>query len=215
MPEAKQVEDTEILALQENSHDLIVHALALHWANDPVGQLVQANRALKPDGLLLAVCFGGETLSELRSALAAAEVATTGGLSPRVAPMGEIRAVGALMQRAGLALPVADSVPLTVSYETPFHLMRDLRAMGETNSLAARHRAPASSRLFQKMAEEYADADPYGRINATFELLFLTGWSPAETQPKPLRPGSATSRLAEALGTNELGLNDPARSTDD
>ncbi|MFV0360909.1 SAM-dependent methyltransferase [Tropicimonas sp.] len=209
-PGAAQVTDDEILSLEPGAHDLVVHALALHWANDPVGQMVQARLALRPDGLFLACLFGGGTLGELRGALAAAEMAELDGLSPRVAPMGEIRDLGALLQRAGFALPVADSVPLTVSYRTPLHLMRDLRAMGETNALAARHRAPVPRRLFTRMAAEYSavHAAPDGRIPASFELIVLTGWAPAATQPKPLRPGSATTRLADALGTTEHGAGD-------
>ncbi len=210
MPQARQIPDTEVLDLEPGAHDLVVHALALHWADDPVGQLVQARHALRPDGFFLGCLFGGETLSELRTTLAKAESAEMGGLSPRVAPMGEIRDVGALMQRAGFALPVADSVPLTATYETAFHLMRDLRAMGETNALAARHRALAPRRLFLHMAEDYAARYPVdgARIAATFELIFLAGWAPAASQPQPLRPGSAATRLADALGTQEIGPDD-------
>lgn len=209
LPDACHAEDAECLDLEEGAHDLVVHALCLHWADDPVGQLVQCRRALAPDGLFLGVLFGGQTLHELRAALAEAEVAVSGGLSPRVAPMGEIRDLGTLVQRAGLALPVADSLPQTVSYATPFHLMRDLRAMGEGNALAARRRVPARRALFAEMARTYADrfAAPDGRVPATFELIFLTGWAPAAGQPRPLRPGSATKRLAEALGTQEQGFS--------
>ncbi|MEX5728002.1 SAM-dependent methyltransferase [Rhodovulum iodosum] len=205
LPGARHVQDTELLALDPGAHDLVVHALCLHWANDPVGQLVQCRRALAPDGLFLGVLFGGRTIQELRAALAEAEVAVAGGLSPRVAPMGEIRDLGALLQRAGLALPVADSLPHTVSYETPFHLMRDLRAMGEGNALAGRHRRPAPRALFDAMARTYSErfAAPDGRIPATFEMIFLTGWAPAASQPRPLRPGSAARRLADALDTEE------------
>lgn len=209
---AKLVPDEEVLDLSEGAHDLVIHALSLHWANDPVGQMVQARRALKPDGLFLAVLFGGQTLAELRAVLAEAEVAATGGLSPRVAPMAEIRDVGALLQRAGFALPVADSVTQTVTYASALHLMRDLRAMGETNALAARNRQPLrrgilaeANRIYQ---EEFADGE---RIRATFEMIFLTGWSPSADQPKPLRPGSATTRLADALGTEEAPTGDTAR----
>jgi SAM-dependent methyltransferase len=208
MPRARHIADDEVLDLHEAAHDLVIHALCLHWADDPVGQIVQARRALKPDGLMLAFFFGGETLNELRAALTAAESAELDGLSPRVAPMGEIRDVGALLQRAGLALPVADSVPLTVSYDSALHLMRDLRAMGETNALAARHRRIVPRRLFARAAAEYAadHADADGRVTATFEILFLTGWAPAASQPQPLRPGSAAGRLADALGTEEKSL---------
>ncbi|MEL6586265.1 MAG: SAM-dependent methyltransferase, partial [Pseudomonadota bacterium] len=171
-----------------------------------VGQLIQCRRALAPDGLFLGVAFGGQTLHELRAVLAQAETAVMGGLSPRVAPMADIRDMGALLQRAGLALPVADSLPRRVRYTTMFRLMADLRAMGETNALAARHRRFAPKHLFAEAAriyqEHFADADGIG---ATYELLFLSGWAPAETQQKPLRPGSATTRLADVLGVKEQG----------
>ena len=140
LPDAQIVADNEVLELEESAHDLVIHALALHWSSDPVGQLIQARRALRPDGLCLVSLFGGQTLHELRSALAEAEVRVTGGLSPRVLPMGEIRDLGGLLQRAGLALPVADSISLTASYSDAFALMRDLRAMGEGNALHARLR---------------------------------------------------------------------------
>lgn len=211
-PGATVVADDDVLALAEGAHDLVIHALSLHWANDPVGQIVQARRALRPDGLFLGVLLGGRTLRELRAALAEAEAALTGGLSPRVAPMGEIRELGALLQRAGLALPVADSTIRTVSYATPFHLMRDLRAMGETNALSARRKTPPPKALFAKGARLYAAAfgAPDGRIPATFELIFLTGWAPDPSQQKPLRPGSAARRLADALGTDEKSAGDKA-----
>jgi SAM-dependent methyltransferase len=210
-PGARHVPDTEVLDLAPGAHDLVIHALALHWADDPVGQLVQCRRALVPDGLLICACFGGATLAALRTALARAETEVTGGLSPRVAPMGEVRDLGGLLQRAGFALPVADSMPYDLSYETAFHLWADLRAMGETNALADRHRAPAPRRLFLRAAELYAEAEPRegGRVGATFEIVTLTGWAPDESQPKPLRPGSASHRLADALGTDETPLPGP------
>jgi SAM-dependent methyltransferase len=197
---ARSVADDDRLDLAEGAHDLIVHALCLHWANDPVGQLVQCRRALRPDGLLLCAALGGRTLSELRSALAEAEVRLTGGLSPRVLPMGEIRDLGGLLQRAGLALPVADASPLRVTYPGLTALVRDLRAMGEGNALAARARRTPRA-LFPTAAEIYAEAFAAGggRIAATFETVFLTGWAPAPGQPRPLRPGSASMRLADAL----------------
>ncbi len=202
--------DDETLDLPTQAFDLAVHGLCLHAANDPVGQLVQMRRALKPDGLLLAALFGGETLHELRYALAQAEVVVEGGLSPRVAPMGDVRDLGGLLQRAGLALPVADATSLTVTYETPLHLMRDLRAMGEANTMTER-RGGLHRETLAKALEIYQTEFglPDGRIPATFEIIFLTGWAPSATQPKPLRPGSATARLAEALGTKEFkGLPD-------
>jgi SAM-dependent methyltransferase len=197
----RTVADADVLPLAAETHDLVVHALAMHWANDLVGQLVQARRALRPDGLFLAALFGGETLNELRAALAEAEVEALGGLSPRIAPMGEIRDLGGLLQRAGFALPVADSRSYDVSYPTPVHLMRDLRAMGETNVMRDRLRRPMRARMLARACAIYADrfglAD--GRVPATFEVIFLTGWAPGPDQPQPLRPGSAKARLADAL----------------
>lgn len=208
--EAEHVADEETLALEVTSQDLIIHALGLHWSNDPLGQLIQCRRALRPDGLFMAALFGGTTLHQLRAAFAQAEADLYGGLSPRVAPMAEIRDLGGLLQRAGFALPVADSVPLTVSYETPLHLMHDLRAMGETNAMTDRTRTPMPRALLHKACEIYhqsfADAD--GRVLATFDMVFLIGWAPAPDQPKPLRPGSAKARLAEALGAKETPLKD-------
>ena len=198
----------DILDLQPGALDLVVHGLSLHWANDPVGQLVQCRRALQPDGLFVGVMLGGQTLHELRTALAQAEAEVSGGLSPRVMPMGEIRALGALLQRAGFALPVADSFTKTVIYRDIFHLMQDLRSMGEGNALAARLRRPTSRAVFAKAAEIYRRGFgvPDGRIRATFEFIVLTGWAPDDSQPKPMRPGSAASRLADALGAPEMSL---------
>ena len=210
LPGARIVPDDPALALEAGAHDLIVHAMALHWADDPVGQLVQCRRALVPDGLLLGVLFGGRTLAELRAVLAEAEAAVTGGLSPRVLPMAEIRDLGGLLQRAGLALPVADSVALTASYADAFALMRDLRAMGEANALHARLRRPTRRAVLAEAARAYASAFPAegGRVRASFELIFLTGWAPDASQPQPLRPGSASARLADALGSTEQPLPD-------
>ena len=209
MPSATVIQDDETLDLEEGAHDLVIHALSLHWADDPIGQLVQCRRALKPDGLLIATSFAGQTLHELRSVLAEAEVAQTGGLSPRILPMGEIRDLGGLLQRAGFALPVADTTPLTVTYDTPIHLMRDLRAMGEGNAMDQRQRAPTRRKIFAQAMQRYVEtfAMDDGRVPATFEIATLTGWAPSETQQKPLRPGSATTRLADALGTKETPLN--------
>ncbi|MEM9228170.1 MAG: methyltransferase domain-containing protein [Pseudomonadota bacterium] len=204
------IDDNETIDLQPASLDLLVHALALHWADDPVGQLVQMRRALRPDGLMIAILFGDLTLHELRSSLASAEVALRGGLSSRVAPMGELRDLGGLLQRAGFALPVADRSRTTVSYADMFALIRDLRAMGETNALHSRDRRVVSRELFSRAAQVYARSFPAdgNRISATFDLVYLTGWAPAADQPRPLRPGSATTRLADALGTTELRSGD-------
>jgi len=208
-PDATIISDEETLALEPHSYDLILHAMCLHWANDPVGQLVQARHALKPDGLLLCTFFGGQTLHELRASLAEAEAAVTGGLSPRIAPMGEIRDLGALLQRAGFALPVADSTPLTVSYANAFHLMHDLRKMGENNALAQRIKHATRRNILTEAASIYAGnfRNDDDRVDATFEIITLTGWAPAENQQQPLRPGSATTRLADALGAKETPLN--------
>jgi SAM-dependent methyltransferase len=198
LPGARFVPDEEVLGLAEGTHDLVLHDLCLHWAEDPVGQLVQCARALRPDGLLVATLFGGTTLSALRAALAEAEVEATGGLSPRVAPMGEIRDLGNLLGRAGLALPVADSLPYDVSYADPLALMRDLRAMGEANALAGRLRRFTRRAVLLGAAGRYPEG-PDNRVVASFEVVTLTGWKPAASQPQPLRPGSATRRLADAL----------------
>jgi SAM-dependent methyltransferase len=209
-PHARCADDTDHLEFGENCFDLVVHAMCLHWANDPVGQLIQCRRALRPDGLFLGVFFGGETLHELRSALAQAEADITGGLSQRVAPMGEIRDLGALLQRAGFALPVADTTLLTASYDGALALMRDLRAMGEGNALSGRPRTLMRRDVLAKACTVYADhfSGPDNRVQATFELITLTGWAPDESQPQPLRPGSATARLADALGTKETAVKD-------
>jgi SAM-dependent methyltransferase len=216
LPKARLVADTDVLDLEAGAHDLVVHALALHWANDPVGQLVQARRALRPDGLFLGALYGGETLAELRAALTEAEVETLGGLSPRGAPMAEIRDLGGLLQRAGLALPVADSRRFDLSYADALALMRDLRAMGETNVLYDRLRRPTPRALLARAAAIYADrfGGPDGRVRATFEVIFLTGWAPAPDQPRPLRPGSAAARLADALGAVERPAGEPANPRD-
>ena len=194
--------DDDLVTLEYGAHDLVVHAMSLHWANDPIGQLVQCRRALKPDGLFLAVLPGGRSLQELRAALAEAEASVTGGLSPRVLPMGEIRDLGALMQRAGFALPVADSLVQTVEYQSFPALLSDLRAVGETNALTGRLRHFTRRKVLAEAARIYASSysTPEGRLKATVELVFLTGWAPHESQQRPLRPGSARERLADALG---------------
>lgn len=209
-PDATIVADEDTLALEAGAHDLVIHAMALHWANDPVGQIIQCRRALVPDGLFLCVALGGRTLAELRHALTLAESEIAGGLSPRVAPMAELREAGALLQRAGLALPVADSVSLTAEYRDLPHLMHDLRAMGETGAMAGRPRHATRRALFARAEllyrAEFANTD--NRLPATFELICLTGWAPDANQPQPLRPGSAQARLADALNSTETRLPD-------
>ncbi len=205
-PGASMVTDGEVLALPKARFDLVVHAMALHWADDPVGQIIQCTRALRPDGLFLAVFPGGQSLHELRAALAEAEAQVTGGLSPRVMPMGDLRDMGALLQRAGLALPVADSDRHRVRYRSLRHLMHDLRDMGETNALEARRRRPTRRAVFEDAARKYPNTEPDGSLHATVELITLTGWAPDPDQPQPLRPGSATASHADALGTTETPL---------
>ncbi|MEP5154810.1 SAM-dependent methyltransferase [Planktotalea sp.] len=206
---AEHIDDTDTLAISNADYDLVLHFMSLHWANDPVGQIIQSTRALRPDGLFQAVCLGGQTLNELRTSLAQAESEVAGGLSPRIAPMGEIRDLGALLQRAGLALPVADSITVRTSYDSAFHLMRDLRRFGETNALNDRLKRPTRRAVFDRCAEIYAtNFAEDGKIIATYEFIFLSGWAPSADQPKPLRPGSATARLADALKTTENPLGD-------
>lgn len=206
LPDAEIVPMQDVLTLQPGGYDLVIHAMGLHWADDPVGQVVQCARALQPDGLFLCAALGGSTLTELRQSLARAETQVMGGLSPRVAPMAEVRDMGALLQRAGLALPVADTLRKTVTYSNAIALMHDLRAMGETNALASRHKAIPPRALFPTAAAIYAESfpAPEKRIQASFEFVFLTGWAPHESQQQPLRPGSAKSRLADALNVPEF-----------
>ena len=205
LPEARVITDSEVLDIEDGAHDLVIHAMALHWAGDPVGQIIQARRGMQPDGLFIAAFLAGQTLAPLRAAMAEAEAAEAGGLSPRVLPMGEIRDLGGLLSRAGLALPVADAVPLEVSYENTLALMRDLRAMGEANAMAGRVRHFTRRSVLLRAATLHDEATRAGdgRIRAMFETVFLTGWAPHESQPQPLRPGSAATRLADALGTKE------------
>lgn len=194
--------------LEPASVDLIVSPLALHVTNDTPGVLVQMRQALKPDGLLLASTPGAGTLGELRESLLAAESEQTGGANTRVHPFADLRDYGALMQRAGFALPVVDLDEITVRYADMFALLRDLRAMGMASILVDRSRRPATRKLFFRAAEIYAErfSDPDGRIRASFPIVHLSGWAPHENQQKPLRPGSAKTRLADALKTPERKL---------
>ncbi len=210
LPDAQMVSEGEVLEFDSGPHDLIIHALSMHWSNDPVGQMIQCRRAMQPDGLFLAVMFGGRTLQELRTSLAEAESHLTGGLSPRVAPMAELRDLGGLLQRAGFALPVADGDLVPVSYASLPDLIRDLRAMGETSALAARPKTFSKRALFDRAVQVYAQHfSQQDRLFASFEMIFLTGWAPSADQPKPLRPGSAQNRLADALGVAEIAADDP------
>jgi SAM-dependent methyltransferase len=200
--------DEEALPFRDAALDLVVSALALQFVNDLPGTLVQIRRALKPDGLLLAALIGGDTLIELRQAFASAEAEIEDGISPRIIPFADVREMGGLLQRAGFALPVTDVDRLTVRYDSAIALMHDLRRMGATNPLIERSRRPLGRATVQRMTEVYAErfADGDGRIRATFEIVWLSGWAPHASQQKPLAPGSARLRLADALGTKELPL---------
>jgi SAM-dependent methyltransferase len=206
------VADEERLPFRDASLDLVVSGLALQFVNDLPGTLVQIRRALKPDGLFLAALAGGDTLTELRQAFATAEAEVDGGVSPRVAPFADVRDMGALLQRAGFALPVADVDRLCVRYDSPLGLMHDLRRMGATNLLAERRRSPLRRATLARLVDIYAErfADPDGRVRASFEIVWLSGWAPHESQQQPLRPGSARTRLADALGTREISAGEKA-----
>lgn len=207
--------DPEHLPFGDRAFDLIVSPLALHWVNDLPGALIQMRRALRPDGLMLASMFGGATLNELRLSLIEAESELTGGAGPRVAPFADLQDVAHLLQRAGFALPAADRDVVIVQYGEPMRLLSDLRAMGETSAL--RERSPRSlsrrilARAFEIYRERFSDGD--GRVRATFEILTATGWAPHESQQKPLRPGSAKTRLADALGTQEQSAGEKPDGT--
>jgi len=204
--------DEELLPFADGTFDLVVSALSLHWVNDLPGALIQVNHALRPDGLFVAAMLGGETLRELRRALMDAELAVSGGVSPRLSPFADLRDAAGLLQRAGFALPVADVDTLTVTYPDAFRLFADLRGMGETGAALARNPAPPPRALWPETARRYHElyAVPDGRIPATFQILWLTGWAPHESQQKPLRPGSARTRLADALGAAEHDAGDVA-----
>lgn len=194
-------DQSEALPLRQESLDLVVSALAFQFVNDLPGVLAQIRRALKPDGLLLAAMIGGDTLTELRQSFAAAEAECEGGVSPRVVPFADLRDVGSLLQRAGLALPVTDVDRVVVRYDSAFALMADLRRMGASNILIERRRTPTRRATMLRMAQIYAErfADPDGRIRATFDVIWLSGWAPHESQQKPLKPGSAKASLEAAV----------------
>ena len=202
----------EYLPFGVNAFDLAVSTLSLHWVNDLPGALIQIRHALKPDGLFLAAILGGDTLIELRRVLLEADAETTGGTRPHTSPVADVANAGGLLQRAGFALPVVDTDTLTVTYTDMFALMRDLRGMGEANAVAARNRRFMRRDTLFAAAEKYqtlyADAD--GRMPATFQIIWLTGWAPHESQQKAIRPGSATARLADALDADEIGADEKA-----
>lgn len=204
------VGEEDRLPFREGAFDLIVSNLVLHWVNDLPGALVQINRALKSDGLFQAAVFGGETLTELRHCLMAAEEEVSGGVSPRISPMIDLRDAAGLLQRAGFSLPVADTDRIDVTYDNAFRLMADLRAMGEANLLLNRLKNPTRKAVFLRAAELYAErhSRPDGKVSATFDILYLHGWHPSDSQPKPLRPGSATTRLADVLDSQEVKLEE-------
>jgi SAM-dependent methyltransferase len=207
------VADEEALPFRDGAIDLITSALSLQFANDLPGVLVQIRRALRPDGLFLAALLGGDTLTELRQAFAQAEAEIEDGISPRVAPFADLRDLGALLQRAGFALPVTDVERLTVRYASPVALMHDLRRMGASNVLTQRRREPLRRATLMRMIEVYGErfADADGRIRATFEIVWLSGWAPHESQQQPLKPGSAQRRLADALGAKEQSAGEKTK----
>ena len=206
MPKAEIISDESTLILRPLDYDLVLHTLCLHWANDPVGQLIQCRRALKPDGLFLCALLGGKTLNQLRDSLSIAEAKLYGGLSNRFSPMAEIREVGNILQRAGFSLPVADSIKLDVSYRSIYHLIHDLRNMGETNALSERNKGFSKAKLFVEAAKIYQRKykSRENGIIASFEIIFLAGWAPDASQPQPLTPGSKATPLSDVLSSFEV-----------
>ncbi len=204
--------DEEALPFATAAFDAVFSLLSLHWVNDLPGALVQVRRALKPDGLFLAAMLGGETLKELRAALTEAEVEVEGGAGPRVSPFADLRDLGALLQRAGFALPVADVDDIEVSYPDALKLMADLRGMGETNAVADRRKGFSRRATLMRAAALYAErhAGSDGRLPATFQVIYLTAWAPHESQPQPLAPGSAKARLSAALESEERSAGETA-----
>ncbi len=211
-PRPALVCDEDALPFRDASFNLIVSGLALHRVNDLPGALIQIRRALVPDGLFMAALLGARALGELKETLLEAEAETEGGASPRVSPFADVRDYGALLQRAGFALPVADAETLTLTYPSPRELMREIRALGGGNVLLARSKAPLPRRTLERAEDIYRARHslPDGTVTATFEIVYLSGWSPHESQQKPLRPGTAAKRLADALGTTERPAGDKA-----
>jgi NADH dehydrogenase [ubiquinone] 1 alpha subcomplex assembly factor 5 len=211
-PRAGVVCDEDLLPFRDGSFNLVVSGLALHRVNDLPGALIQIRRALRPDGLFMGAALGRRSLQELRHALLEAEAEQQGGASPRIAPFADVREYGAVLQRAGFALPVTDADLLTVTYPGPRDLMREIRAMGGGNVLASRRKEPLPRRTLERAEEIYRThhATPEGKVAASFEIVYLSGWAPHNSQQKPLAPGSATRHLAEALGTTEHAAGDKA-----
>lgn len=203
--------DEEYLPFAEGVFDAVISNLSLHWVNDLPGALLQARRALKPDGLFMAAVLGGESLRELRDSLMTAELNVSGGASPRVSPFIDLRDMGALMQRAGFALPVVDSDIITVDYSHPLKLMQDLRGMGASNAVHSRLKLPARRQMIFEAARFYQEkyGDARGRVPATFQVIYVIGWSPHDSQQKPLKPGAAVVRLADILKAEEIKTDDP------
>lgn len=208
--------DEEALPIGPGMLDVVTSNLSLHWVNDLPGTLSQIRMALKPDGLFLGSILGADTLQELRTVLSEAEINLEGGLSPRVSPFADVRDLGALLQRAGFALPVVDSDVITVRYQNSLRLLQDLRGMGETNAVIERRRTPLRRQTLMHAMNNYMDryADEDGRVPATFHILTMTAWAPADNQQQPLRPGSAKSRLADALNVDEISLGEKAHPTE-
>ena len=206
------VGDEEALPIAPTSANLVISNLVLHWTNDLPGALIQCRQTLKPDGLFLAAILGGQTLTELRQVITESEVEISGGVSPRISPFAELADAASLLQRAGFNLPVADSDTITVTYPDVFVLMRDLRGMGEANAVLTRPRNFAKRQLFLNIAERYAKnfGDSDGRIRASFQILYLTGWAPDGSQQKPLKPGSGMTSLTEALEGEEYSAGEKA-----
>ena len=216
MPEAEVVSDEDILGLKLVEYDLVIHTLCLHWANDPIGQLIQCRRALKADGLFLCALLGGRTLNQLKGSLSIAESRVSGGLSNRFSPMLEISEAGHILQRAGFSLPVADNITLNFSYKSIYNLIRDLRYMGETNCLSERKKTFSASKLFReanKIYQENYGSEEFGIIS-TFEVIFLAGWAPDASQPQPLSPGSKATPLSEVLKSFEKIENNNEKNND-
>ncbi|MEE2773739.1 MAG: methyltransferase domain-containing protein [Pseudomonadota bacterium] len=208
MVTASLIEDSDTIKAQRGKFDLVILALSLHWYNDPIGQLIQARKLLRPDGLMLGFTFAGKTLYELRSAFEKAEVKVENGMSPRVAPMADIRDLGDLLVRANFSLPVADKIKLVFNYSSPLELLRDLRRMGETNNMVQRRknflRRETLKYFVDYYKEDFPSAEDAGSVKATFEIVCLTGWAPCISQQKPISPGSAKKHFSEVLRTFEL-----------
>ncbi len=212
-PALSVVADEEMLPFRFGSLDAIISNLSLQWVNDLPGALVQIRQALKADGLFMAAVLGGESLKELRQSLMQAELNMTGGVSPRVSPFIDLRDMGALLQRGGFALPVVDADIITVDYSSPLKLMQDLRGMGASNATVSRLMKPTRRSVLAEAARLYSEkfATPAGRVPATFQIIYAIGWSPHDSQQKPLKPGTAQVRLADALKTEEKSAGDKAQ----